>query len=153
MKRTLPAYAGCAVVFAAVLGLAGCRPDSSRLTTEWERRFATEGRLRHAPNVIVRHTREVGPYGNEYRDRVASVVITKGTVLIHQNDRALLELTARTRRHVRVVRDRDRIRISVDGKRVTEVFSFRPPEDAAGWVEDVRAVSRLAGRAARSEAG
>jgi len=145
--------AALAITAAVLLAAGGCRPDSSRLTTEWERRFATEGVLRRAPNVVVRHTREVGPYGNQYRDRLASVVVTKGTVLIHQNDRPLLELTSRTRRHVRVVRDADRLRISVDGKRVTEVFSFRPPEDAPGWADDVRAVSRLSGRGVPSESG
>lgn len=129
-----------------VLFLAGCAADTSPLTEEWTRRFEAEGILRRADNVVVRHTRTTGRYETGYKDRLASVVVTKETVLIHQRERVLLELTRRTRRNLEVRREGDRIRIRAVGTTRIEVFSFRPPEDAPGWVKDVRAVAALSGK-------
>lgn len=127
----------------------GCARDTSVLTPEWTQRFETEGIVRRADNVIVRHTRLAGPYDQGHKDRLASIIVTKGTVLIHQNDRVLLELTPRTRRMVEVRRQAGRVRIRVVGERVSEVFSFEPKEDAAGWAEDFRTVAKLSESASR----
>jgi hypothetical protein len=142
-------WARAAIVAAFVLA-PGCSPDTSTLTPEWTRRFAMEGIARRADNVVVRHTRQAGPYDKGYKDRLASVIVTKGTVLIHQGERVLLEITPRTRRTVEVRRDGARLRIRALGKRVTEVFSFEPKDDLAGWAEDVRAVANLTRSAATS---
>ena len=125
---------------AAVLAPAGCARDTSALTPEWTQRFETEGIVRRADNVIVRHTRLAGPYDQGYKDRLASIIVTKGTILVHQNDRVLLEITPRTRRTVEIRRQAGRVRIRVVGERVSEVISFEPKEDAAGWAEALRSV-------------
>lgn len=130
----------------------GCTPDTSTLTPEWTTRFETEGIVRRADNVIVRHTRQAGPYDKGYKDRLASVIVTKGTVLIHQGDRVLLEITPRTRRRIDVRRDGSRVRIRAVGERVTEVFSFEPREDRDGWLEDLRAVAEMSRAAAKRSA-
>jgi hypothetical protein len=135
--------AGAALVAAAATLAGGCSPDTSTLTPAWTQRFETEGIVRRADNVIVRHTRQAGPYDKGYKDRLASVLVTQGTVLIHQRERVLLELTPRTRRRIEVRRDGPRLRIRAIGERVTEVFSFEPKEDLAGWARDVRAVADL----------
>ncbi|HSQ60827.1 MAG TPA: hypothetical protein VLT84_10405 [Acidobacteriota bacterium] len=142
-----------ALVAVLVLALApGCTPDTSTLTPEWTKRFETEGIVRRADNVVVRHTRLAGPYDKGYKDRLASVLVTRGTVLIHQGDRVLLEITPRTRRRVEVRRDGSRVRIRAIGERVTEVFSFEPREDRDGWLDDVRAVADLSREAAKRSA-
>ena len=144
-----------AASLAAALCLAflpGCTPDTSTLTPEWTARFETEGVLRRADNVVVRHTRQAGPYDKGYKDRLASVLVTKGTILIHQGDRVLLEITPRTRRRVEVRRDGSRVRIRAVGERVTEVFSFEPREDRDGWVADLRAVAGLSRAATKRSA-
>ena len=127
---------------ALVVGAAGCARDTSKLTPEWTKRFDTEGIVRRADNVVVRHTREDGRYENTYKDRLASIIVTHGTVLIHQNDRVLLELTSRTRRAIKISRSAGRIRIRAEGQRIVEVFSFEPPDSAAGWAEDIRKVEK-----------
>ncbi len=147
MKRT--AMAGLLLTASAIA--AGCSPDTSALTPEWTKRFEAEGIVRRADNVVVRHTRQAGPYDTGYKDRLASVLVTKGTVLVHQSERVLLEITPRTRRRIEVRRDGPRLRIRAVGERVTEIFSFEPKSDAAGWAEDVRAVADLT-PAARKDA-
>jgi len=136
--------AGTMLAAALAIGGGGCAPDTSALTAEWQQRFETEGIVRRADNVIVRHTRQEGPYDTGYKDRLASVIVTKGTVLIHQGKRVLLEVTPRTRRRIDVRREKTRIRVRAVGERLTEVFSFEPRGDAAGWATDVRAVVALA---------
>lgn len=132
--------------------LPGCTPDTSTLTPEWAARFETEGIVRRADNVFVRHTRLAGPYDKGYKDRLASVIVTRGTVLIHQGDRVLLEITPRTRRRIEVRRDGSRVRIRALGARVTEVFSFEPREDRDGWLADLRAVAELSRPATKRSA-
>lgn len=140
---------------AAALCLAlvsGCTPDTSTLTPEWTTRFETEGIVRRADNVLVRHTRQAGPYDKGYKDRLASVIVTQGTVLIHQGDRVLLEITPRTRRRIEVRRDGSRVRIRAVGERVTEIFSFEPREDRDGWLVDLRAVAAMSRPATKPSA-
>ncbi len=135
--------AGAILAIALSIAAFGCTPDTSGLTPAWQQRFETEGIVRRADNVIVRHTRQEGPYDTGYKDRLASVLVTKGTVLIHQGERVLLEITPRTRRRIQIQREKSRIRIRAVGKRVTEIFSFEPREDAPGWATDLRAVAAL----------
>ncbi|HEU4333871.1 MAG TPA: hypothetical protein VFT32_05195 [Candidatus Eisenbacteria bacterium] len=145
------AAASVAAALCLVL-LPACAPDTSTLTAEWSARFETEGIVRRADNVVVRHTRLAGPYDKGYKDRLASVIVTRGTILIHQGDRVLLEITPRTRRRVEVRRDGPRVRIRAVGERVTEVFSFEPREDRDGWLDDLRAVAELSRAATKRSA-
>ena len=142
--RTMAAMGGQLALFALAF-LLGCSPDTSTLSAAWQQRFATEGIVRRADNVVVRHTREAG-WQSTYKDRLSSVVVTKGTILIHQGERVLLEITPRTRRDITITRQGGRIRIRAVGERVAEVFSFEPKEDGAGWAEDLRAVAKLGSR-------
>ena len=142
--------AALALGLAALVGLAalaapvGCARDTSALTPEWRQRLETEGIVRRADNVVVRHTRLEGPYDKGYKDRLASIVVTRGTILIHQNERVLLEVTPRTRRVIEIRRQGRRLRIRAVGQRVSEIFSFEPEEDAAGWAADLRKVVKPA---------
>ena len=66
--------------------------------------------------------------------------MTKQSVIIHKNEKLGLEITPRTRRYVSVRRDGNRVRISAGGGGSAESWSFVPPDDPAGWAEDIRAV-------------
>jgi hypothetical protein len=134
---------GVVVSLACALLAPACATDTSTLTPESRQRFETEGIVRRADNVVVRHTQTTGRHETGYKDRLASVVVTKETVLIHQGEKVLLELTPRTRRNLEVRRQGDRLRIRAVGTTRIEVFSFQPPEDAPGWATDVRAVVAL----------
>jgi hypothetical protein len=116
------------------LGLLGCSSDTSRLSPEQQSRFANEGRLRHDAG-----TRSAG-----WEDRRGSIVVTRQTVLIHKNEKVGIEITPASRRLYEVEREGERIRIGAGSGKSREVWSFVPPDDAAGWAQDIRAVIRLA---------
>ncbi len=126
------------------LGLLGCSSDTSRLSPEQQTRFASEGRLRQADNVWFRYTHDAGTRSAGWEDRRGSIVVTRQSVLIHKNEKIGIEITPASRRLYEVVRDGERIRIGAGSGKSREVWSFVPPDDAAGWTQDIRAVIRLA---------
>lgn len=128
-----------------VLGLmllAGCRQETARLTPEQEQRFAAEGVVRRADNVRFRWTEGAGRAGGTWEDRLASILVTRRSVLIHKNEKVGIEITAGPTRRAEVHRDGDRVRISAGRGREAETWSFVPPDDAEGWTQDIRAVIR-----------
>jgi hypothetical protein len=140
---------------AAVLALvpcltlgAGCAVETSRLTPEQAQRLEAEGILHRAANVVFRRSHDVGRSEAGWREVVASVVVTRQTMLVHRNGRVLLEINPRSRRFLQVQRDGMRVRIRSGGGGSAEVWSFAPPDDPAAWARDMRAVikgSRSAG--------
>lgn len=134
-----------ALTVALLLAPAGCGNDTSRLNPAQEQVLESEGVLHRAGNLVFRHTENAGRPGSRWRDVVASIVVTKATVLIHRNERALLRITSRSRRLFKVVRSGPRIRIQVAGTRARETWSFIPPDDPDGWTKDVRAVMKQVG--------
>ena len=137
-----------AAVLAGCWAFSGCAPDTSRLSTDLERRFATEGVLRRADNIVFRYTHGQATREAGWEDRVGSIVVTGQTVYLHKNERVGLEITPRTRRFCDVERRDDRIRVRAGAGRSAEVWSFVPPEDAEGWAADIRGVIRATRRAA-----
>jgi hypothetical protein len=131
---------------------AGCNTDTSLLPPAVRDELAAEGILHEAGNLVFRHTENAGREGSRWRDVVASIVVTKETVLIHRNGRGLLRITSRSRRFFQVVRTGPRLRIQVAGSRASETWSFVPPENPDGWANDVRRVIRLVGRSAGARA-
>lgn len=127
-----------------LLGLLACSGDTSRLSPEQLTRFDAEGRLRQADNVWFRFTHDAGTRSAGWEDRRGSIVVTRQTVLIHKNEKVGIEITPASRRAYEVARDGDRIRIGAGSGKSREVWSFAPPDDAAGWAQDIRAVIRLA---------
>jgi hypothetical protein len=140
--------AALVLVLALPLSPAGCSTDTSRLNATQEQELESEGVLHRARNIVFRHTQNAGRAGGRWRDLVASIVVTKETVLIHRNERTLLRITPRTRRVVKVARSGSRIRIQIAGARGTETWSFIAPDDPAGWAEEVRAVVNRIGAGA-----
>jgi hypothetical protein len=126
-------------LFALASFATGCATDTSRLTPEQAKRFETEGILHQAENVVFRQTHDVGRADAGWRDVVASVVVTKQSVVIHRNERILLEINPRSRRFLQVRRDGSRVRIRSGGGGAAEVWSFQPPDDPSAWAKDIRA--------------
>jgi hypothetical protein len=127
---------------ALVLAAVACDTDTSRLAPDLERRFASEGVLRHAENVVFRYTHDAGTRSAGWEERLGSILVTPKTVYIHKNEKVGLEITQEGRRAYDVARDRDRVRIGAGSGKSREVWSFVPPEDAPGWTSDIRAVIR-----------
>jgi len=135
------------VVLASALTGVQCSQDTSRLTPAQEARFQEEGIVRRADNVVFHYTHDYAARGarggtrENREDRLASIVVTHRSVLIHKNEKVGIEITARSRRYA-VSRREGRVVIHAGTGRTGEVWSFEPPDDAEGWTRDIRAVIR-----------
>ena len=127
------------LAIALPLVLFGCSQETGRLDADQERRLAAEGITRRANNLTFRHTRRGG---TRWEDRRASIVVTRGTILIHRNGEIEFLLTPHSRRFCDVHRDHDRVRISAGTGASAESWSFGPPDDAEGWTADIRRTIR-----------
>jgi hypothetical protein len=130
------------LVLALTAALAGCRERSGALTPAQRERFAAEGIRRQAEDVIFRYTDHPGRRDARWEDRLASIVVTGATVLVHKNEKVGVEITPTSRRDAAVERSGSRVRIRVGRGRTEELWSFVPPDDPAGWADDIRAVIR-----------
>ncbi|HET7600935.1 MAG TPA: hypothetical protein VFK09_11610 [Gemmatimonadales bacterium] len=137
------AVAPTRLVLASIVLLApACRTETGRLTAAQEQRFETEGVRHRADNLRFRYTFAGTRGGTGWEDRLASIIVTPQTVLIHKNEKVGIEITPRSRRYYAVHRDGRRVRISAGSGRSAETWSFEPPEDPEGWTQDIRAVIR-----------
>jgi len=130
------------LLLAMAAALAGCRERSGALTPTQRERFAAEGIRRQADDLIFRYTDHPGHRDTRWEDRLASIVVTGSTVLVHKNEKVGVELSPRTRRWAAVERSGTRIRLRVGQGRTEELWSFVPPDDPSGWADDIRAVIR-----------
>lgn len=130
--------------------LSACQQGTGALTADQRTRFESEGLLRRADDLTFRYTHDAGRRDAGWEERKASIIVTKQSVIIHKNEKLGLEINPRTRRFVQVRRDGDRVRISAGGGNSAESWSFAPPDDAAGWADDIRAVARAAGAGKRN---
>jgi len=126
----------------AVVLAAGCARETGRLTPELARRIQSEGVVHRADNLKFRKSHDVGRYDAGWREGVASIIVTRTSVLIHRNEQVFLEINPRSRRFLRVRRERERIRIRSGSGGSSEVWSFEPPDSAEAWAKDIRAVMR-----------
>ena len=138
LRRALAALLLAALLLAA---LGGCSTATSRLPAELERRLDAEHVVRREDDAHLRYTR--GIIRRQWDEGVASIVLTRETVLIHKNERVLLEITPRNRGRYRVHRDHDRVSIGSALPTSRASWSFRPRDgDAEGWARDLRATLR-----------
>lgn len=150
MRDRRPVAARIAVLVLASLSLlAGCARETGRLTPEQTRRLEAEGILHRADNLKFRRSHDVGRYDAGWREGVASIVVTRQSVLIHRNDQVFLEINPRSRRFLDVRREGGRVRIRSGSGGASEVWSFEPPDSADTWAKEIRAV--ISATRARSE--
>jgi hypothetical protein len=133
-----------ALLMIVAVALAGCIEQTGAITAEQQRRLDAEGIVRRADDQVFRYTHGSGTRSAGWEERRASIIVTKQSVIIHKNEKLGLEITPRTRRFVEVRRDGNRVRISAGGGQSAESWSFIPPDDPAGWADDIRAVTKLA---------
>ncbi len=142
------------VAVAALLLAAACHRTTGTLSAEQQRRFDGEGIARRAVDLVFRLTHDAGTRDAGWEEIDASIVVTKDSVVIHRRDVFRLEITPRSTGYYTVHRDHDRLMIHAGGGQSVVVWSFRPPDDAPGWAEDIRAViDATAGARRRSSGG
>lgn len=125
------------------LAAAACGPiDTSRIDPARQARLDAEIIRHRAQNLTFRFTHDVGSRDAGWEDRLASIVVTDSTVLIHKNEKIGLEITPASRRWLEVARDHDRVRISAGSGKSRESWSFTPPDSAEAWTAAIRAVIR-----------
>lgn len=129
----------------ALIASSACETSTSQLSSDRERQFQSEGVTRRADDVVFRYTRDPGGRAERREDRRASIIVTRSSLLIHKNEKVGIEITPRTRKQVAVERSGTRIRIRTGRGRAEEIWSFQPPDNAEGWVEDIRKVVRGTG--------
>lgn len=126
-------------ILAVLAAVAGCAEATGRLDADQEQRLAAQGITRRANDLVFRHTRGAGA---RWDDRRASIVVTRGTILIHRNGDVEFLFEPRSRRGCEVRRDHERVRISAGSGQSAESWSFLPPDDPEGWARDMRAAIR-----------
>lgn len=129
--------------------LSACDVSTSKLTAEQEKRFAAEGVVRRADDLMFRYTRDPRGSSERWENRKASIVVTRSSLLIHKNAKVGLEITPRTQRDLSVQRSGTRLRVRAGRGQSEEVWSFEPPDDPEGWARDIRALvagTKSAGR-------
>jgi hypothetical protein len=140
-----PRMANALLLACAAALTTACQEHTGALTAGQQQRLHAEGVVRRADDLIFRYTHDAGRRDAGWEDRKASIIVTRQSVIIHKNEKLGLEINPRTRRFVEVRRDGDRVRLSAGGGKSAESWSFVPPDDAAGWADDIRAVVK-AGR-------
>ena len=70
---------------------------------------------------------------------MASIVVTRSSVLIHKNQKVGVEITLGGRRDYDVHRDGQRVRVRAGSGKAAETWSFTPDADAEAWTQDIRA--------------
>ena len=103
--------------------------------------------LHRADNLTFRWTQGAGRRGGTWEDRVASIVVTRRSVLVHKNEKVGIEIGPDTRASCEVHRDGQRVRISAGSGAAAESWSFVPPDNAEAWTQDIRSVIRTSGSA------
>src|SRR5262249_27110005 len=96
-----------AAAIAALVALAACHRTTATLNDANARRFEAEGVVRRAPDLVFRKTHDVGTRAAGWEELVASIVVTKASVVIHRRDRFALEITPRSTGAYEVARDHD----------------------------------------------
>ncbi len=119
----------------------GCRATTGRLPADLASRFEAESVVRRADDQVFRYTYySRSTRGNRWEDRDASIIVTRSSVFIHKNEKVGLDLSGGSRKATEVRRDGDRVIISAGSGQSKVSWSFRPPDDAPGWTEAIRAV-------------
>ncbi len=78
---------------------------------------------------------------------MASIVVTRRSVLVHKNEKVGIEIGPDTRASYDVHRDGQRVRITAGTGTAGESWSFSPPDNAEAWTQDIRSVIRSSGSA------
>lgn len=130
----------CGLLVLLSLPACGSR-GTGTLPAELAQRFAAEGVLRRADDQVFRYTYySRSTRSSRWEERDASILVTPRTIYIFKNEKSGLEVTPATRREVVVRREGERVIVSAGSGQSRVSWSFRPPAEAEGWAQDMRAV-------------
>lgn len=139
------------VALGALVLLAACSRTTGTLSDEQQRRFESEHVVRRGIDLPFRRTHDTGSRDAGWEESTASIVVTEQSVVIHQGDHFWVEITPRSTGFYEVARDHDRLSLRAGSGKSATSWSFRPPDDAAAWAEDIRKVIRGSAGAQRRE--
>jgi hypothetical protein len=122
-----------------LLTATGCR-RTGKLSAEQISRFEQEGIKHRADDLTFRRTTTPGQRDSTWEDKTASIIVTAQSVFLHVNGKSLVEITPRSTGFYEVHRDHDRISLHAGGGTSAASWSFRPPDNAESWADDIRAV-------------
>ena len=117
----------------------GCQ-KTGKLSSDLNARFEKEGIVRRAEDLTFRRTIAAGQRDSRWEDKRASIVVTKESVFLHVNGKALVEITPRSTGFYEIHRDHERLSLRAGSGKSAANWSFRPADDAEGWAQDIRAV-------------
>jgi hypothetical protein len=128
-----------ALCILSLLTSAGCR-KTGKLSPDQFARFEKEGIKHRADDLTFRRTTTPGQRDSTWEDKTASIIVTAQSVFLHVNGKPLVEITPRSTGFYEVHRDHDRISLHAGGGKSAASWSFRPPDNADAWADDIRAV-------------
>lgn len=131
-----------------LLVMLGCHRGSG-LTAEDEQRLASEGIVHRAENVMFRKTHDQGTRDAGWEEAYAGIVVTKQSVTLFGQRKILLEIGPRSTGEYDVARRADRVTVHAGSGKSEVTWSFRPPDDAEAWTQDIRAVIKASAGAQR----
>lgn len=134
---------GCTACLLLTLFAAGCQ-KTGKLSPELQARFKKEGITHRADDLTFRRTRPAGQRDSGWDEKRASIIVTRESVFLHVNGKAMVEITPRSTGFYEVRRDHDRISLHAGSGKSALSWSFRPPDDADAWGVDIRAVIKNA---------
>ncbi|MEO8044198.1 MAG: hypothetical protein ABI674_04775 [Spartobacteria bacterium] len=113
---------------------------TGKVSPELTARFEKEGIVHRADDLTFRRTIAAGQRDSGWEEKRASIIVTKESVFLHVNSKALVEITPRSTGFYEIHRDKDRLSLRAGGGKSGVNWSFRPEADADGWAQDIRAV-------------
>ena len=126
-----------------VLSVTGCKRTGKLAAGQLER-FEKEGIKHRADDLTFRRTSKPGERDSTWEEKTASIIVTASCVFLHVNGKELVEITPRSTGFYEVHRDHDRISLRAGSGKSAASWSFRPPDNAEAWTDDIRAVIREA---------
>jgi hypothetical protein len=138
-------------LLALLCAASGCDRTTGKLSPSQLTELQGEGIVRREDDLWVRYSHGLGTYrGGGWEEHRMSIVVTGSRVLIHRNERVILEITERSTGHYSVRRAGDRLSLHAGEGRSARSWAFHPADDPEGWAKDIRAVIQKSAGAGRS---
>lgn len=122
------------------LVLAAACGHQSPLTDADEQRLTSEGIVHRAADLEFRKSHDQGTRDAGWEEGLAAIVVTKESVTLYGRERILLQITPRSTGSYDVARRADRVVLHAGSGNSAVTWSFRPPDDADAWTQDIRRV-------------
>ena len=129
-----------AALLALLAAMASCSRSTGKLSPELLQQLQGERVVRRADDLWIRYSHGMGTLRGGWEEHRASIVVTGARILIHQNDRVLIEITERSTGRYSLRREGDRLSLRSGEGRSARSWAFHPMDDPEGWARDMRVV-------------